>query len=100
MFHANQAEISYRWQRQRWRQGLEFIFLRVFSFQELKPENNHWLLEMSLIMIFHVVIYVFNNFSSFSAKLKFSHKRQSLSMLTNEVVSFLAHRALLRLDHF
>ena len=44
--------------------------------------------------------YVYNNFSSFSAKLKFSHKRESLSMLTNEVVSFLAHRALLRLDHF
>ena len=51
-------------------------------------------------MIFNVNCYVYNNFSSFSAKLKFSHKRESLSMLTNEVVSFLVHKALLRLDHF
>ena len=44
--------------------------------------------------------YIYNNFSSFSAKPKFSNKRESLSMLTNEVVSFLVHRTLLRLDHF
>ena len=54
--------------------------------------------ENNLLMLY--CCYVYNNFSSFSAKLKFSHKRESLSMLTNEVVSFLAHRALLRLDHF
>lgn len=91
--------MSYRWQRQRWRQGLQFIFLRVFLFQELKPENNT-LVTGNKFDNDISCCYVYNNFSSFSAKLKFSHKRQSLSMLTNEVVSFLAHRALLRLDHF